>query len=176
MNRNTGINVGGSSILMIFVLLCLTTFSTLSLASANADYKLTAKTVESVSRYYEADAQAETILAAIDASLKKSVVASDGTGQDMSTYWERIAAELVGLEGVTVTAVSDKTVVGYQVMIDDKRALRVALEVAYPFQNAEKRYTLTSWQVVQTGTWEADDTLNLWDGGEPLTLWSGELK
>ena len=35
-----GLGVGASSILLIFVLLCLTTFATLSLVSAQADARL----------------------------------------------------------------------------------------------------------------------------------------
>ena len=38
--RSFGLSIGSSSILMVFVVLCLTTFATLSLVSANADYKL----------------------------------------------------------------------------------------------------------------------------------------
>lgn len=39
------IGIGISSILLIFVILCLLTFAVLSLVSANADYKLVKKTV-----------------------------------------------------------------------------------------------------------------------------------
>lgn len=67
-NLNTGISVGSSSILVVFVVLCLTTFATLSLASANADYKLTRRTADEAAAYYAADAKAEDILMQIDQS------------------------------------------------------------------------------------------------------------
>ena len=35
-----GLNIGTSSILLVFVLLCMVTFAVLSFVSANADYKL----------------------------------------------------------------------------------------------------------------------------------------
>lgn len=61
-NNNMGISVGSSSILAIFVVLCLTTFATLSLVSARADYKLTQKTAQATSEYYAADLKAEELL------------------------------------------------------------------------------------------------------------------
>ena len=69
---NTGISVGSSSILVIFVVLCLTTFATLSLVSANADYKLTSRVAEETAGYYVADAQAEELLMQIDQGLDLS--------------------------------------------------------------------------------------------------------
>lgn len=65
------VGVGGPSIIMIFVVLCLSTLGALTFVTANADWKLTKKTAESVVSYYAADGKAEEFLAAADASLKK---------------------------------------------------------------------------------------------------------
>lgn len=64
------VGIGGPSIIMIFVILCLTTLGALSLMTANADWNLTKKTAEAVTDYYAADNEAEEILASADASLK----------------------------------------------------------------------------------------------------------
>jgi hypothetical protein len=64
------VGIGGPSIIMIFVILCLTTLSALSLMTANAEWKLTKKASQSVADYYSADSKAEEILASSDASLK----------------------------------------------------------------------------------------------------------
>ncbi len=171
MNKGFGINIGSSSILMIFVLLCLVTFSALSLVSANADYKLTEKTAESVSGYYEADAKAETLLASIDEKLINMAKDTAAGGQFRA---ETFSKALSGLDGVTVTQRDGKVLIGFQVKIDDRRALQVSLQPAFPLQNAEKRYTVTSWQVIQTAEWESDDTLTVWDGDDSLPLFHGE--
>lgn len=55
--------VGGSSLLVIFAVLCLTVFSMLGLATVQADRRLANTSVNAVSAYYEADCQAEIILA-----------------------------------------------------------------------------------------------------------------
>lgn len=72
MNRifKMSVGIGGPSIIMIFVILCLTTLGSLSLVTANADWKLTKKSADALTAYYKADSQAEEIIAAADADLK----------------------------------------------------------------------------------------------------------
>lgn len=55
--------VGGNSLLVIFAVLCLTVFAWLSLSSVQADGRLSTASVEAVKAYYEADCEAEEILA-----------------------------------------------------------------------------------------------------------------
>ncbi|MEG0971635.1 MAG: hypothetical protein RSE55_02470 [Lachnospiraceae bacterium] len=64
MNR-IPLPVGGSSLLTIFAVLCLLTFSLLMLSTARADEKLSDKGQEAVTAYYKADVQAEQILSQI---------------------------------------------------------------------------------------------------------------
>ena len=55
--------VGASSLLVIFAVLCLTVFALLSIATVRADGRLGDKVEEAVIGYYQADCQAEEILA-----------------------------------------------------------------------------------------------------------------
>lgn len=54
--------VGGSSLLVIFAVLCLTVFTLLALSTVQADSRLSDASVRAVSDYYSADLQAEAIL------------------------------------------------------------------------------------------------------------------
>lgn len=54
---------GGSSLLVIFAVLCLTLFALLGLSSAQASERMNRAAVESVSAYYAADFEAERTLA-----------------------------------------------------------------------------------------------------------------
>ena len=63
------VSVGISSLLMIFIVLALTTFSVLGYVTANSDYKLAEKTANGVTSYYQADATAERFLASVDRKL-----------------------------------------------------------------------------------------------------------
>ena len=55
--------VGGSSLLVIFAVLCMTVFAVLSLSTVLAEQRLSEAAAESVAAYYRADLQAEEIFA-----------------------------------------------------------------------------------------------------------------
>lgn len=82
MNRRThrlqAPAVGGSSLLVIFAVLCLTVFSLLSLSTVQADSRLSAASARAVSAYYAADYRAEEILAALRAGELPNGVSFDG--------------------------------------------------------------------------------------------------
>ena len=63
MRRFSPTVVGGSSLLVIFAVLCLTVFALLSLSTARADARLSAANAAATTNYYEADRQAEAIFA-----------------------------------------------------------------------------------------------------------------
>lgn len=70
--------VGGSSLLVIFAVLCLTVFALLGLSAVQANGRLSDASAQAVSDYYTADCRAETILARLRAGeLPEGVTASD---------------------------------------------------------------------------------------------------
>ena len=69
---------GGSSLLVIFAVLALTVFAILSISTVTADQKLDDKSAASVEAYYEADCQAEMILAEIRSGKLPEGVKRDG--------------------------------------------------------------------------------------------------
>ena len=58
--------VGGSSLLVIFAVLCLTVFALLSLSSVQAERRLADAATQAVVDYHEADLRAEEILARLN--------------------------------------------------------------------------------------------------------------
>lgn len=121
------INVGSSSILLIFVILCLVSFATLSIVSANADAKLSRKVVERTTAYYEACNKAQTDIASMDDTLK--AVYADSFDED--EYFMAVGHK--------------KT---YIFPISDLQTLSVSLDILYPKQAGEPFYRITSWQVL----------------------------
>lgn len=71
-------SVGGSSILTIFAVLCFIIFALLSLSTAKANRVLAQKSVDAISHYYQADTQAEEILAQIRQGQVPEGVEKDG--------------------------------------------------------------------------------------------------
>lgn len=59
--------VGGSSLLTIFAVLCLTVFAVLSLATVQANGRLGDRSADAVLEYYTADCRAEELLARLRA-------------------------------------------------------------------------------------------------------------
>ena len=57
--------VGGTSLLVIFAILCLTVFALLTLSTAKAEQNLSIISANAVSAYYQADSEAEIIFARI---------------------------------------------------------------------------------------------------------------
>lgn len=70
--------VGGSSILTIFAVLCFIVFALLTLSTAKADRILADRSVSAVEKYYEADAEAEAILAKLRSGVIPESVKNEG--------------------------------------------------------------------------------------------------
>ena len=70
--------VGGSSLLVIFAVLCLTVFAVLSLAQGQADRRLAQSSWSAVTGYYQADCQAQEILSQLRAGERPDGVTEEG--------------------------------------------------------------------------------------------------
>ena len=71
--------IGGSSLLVIFAVLCLTVFALLGLSTAQAGQRLSKASAAVTTGYYQADAQAERILAQLrSGEMPENVTAQAG--------------------------------------------------------------------------------------------------
>lgn len=122
-----GINIGSASILLIFVLLCLISFAALSIVSANADSKLTAKVLERTNAYYEACNEAETSLAEIDKTLIRVYLESENADDYFSSVGHSKS---------------------FNIAISELQTLVVQIEILYPTRDEDTFYRITKWQVV----------------------------
>ena len=76
--KNPAPMVGGSSLLVIFAVLCLTVFAMLSLTQAQADRRLGQNSWSAVTGYYQADCQAQEILSRLRAGERPQGVTEEG--------------------------------------------------------------------------------------------------
>ena len=104
-------NIGSASILLVFVILCLVSFAVLSIVSANADSKLSARVLERTTAYYAACNQAEQSLAGMDKTLQRMYASSDSE------------------EAYFVAVGHGKS---YVIPISDLQTLQVTIEILYP--------------------------------------------
>ena len=163
--------MGASSVLMIFIVLCLTTFGVLSLVSARADARLTRKQQQAVETYYAADAQADAVLRAIDEALLTARADAiryqrDGgmglpAGLEAQAAYEQLTARR--LAQLTALESSNSVSAVFVLPIDGERQLRTQVDVL-PLTDA-LRYRVMSRRVEgEAGEWNDDGGLELWTG------------
>ena len=89
------IGTGITSLFMIFVVLCLTTFGILSYSAANAEYALTKKNSDYVTSYYKAYSKGAETLARID-----SIICNERKVENIETeeYFNAIEDKLMKME------------------------------------------------------------------------------
>lgn len=155
-----GINVGTSSILVTFVLLCLVTFAALSFLSANSDYRLSLQTAKRTTEYYEANRYAELYMANIEGQLSKHYERS-GSEKD---YYQGIEKLFADNEMITVNTETSPATLTYDVPVSDTQNLHVCLAVAYPGKD-DALFHIVSWRTQNIDIWSGQEDTQLLDDG-----------
>lgn len=145
--KQTFINIGLSSILVIFVLLCLVTFATLSLVTANTDYRLSEKSRERSHAYYEACNEAERLLAHTDDTLLE--------------IYGHSASEEDYLSRFKDTFDVPENQISYSIKMTDTQELLISIVPVYPKNSGDTFYEIESWKIRNTAEWKPDNSLNL---------------
>ncbi len=182
--QSSFINIGSSSLLVIFLILCLVTFAILSVSSAKSDHSFSERLAGHKTEYYKASARAELIVGKIDETLYglaesggpagSQGVAQGGdtaentdtvdTPQNAEDYFAAVAKTFDGMlvDGITLSCatVADDLFISYEVPIGEKQMLNVRLLVT-DYTKDDTYYRTAAWQVVPFGTWEGDESLDL---------------
>jgi len=168
-NRASFINIGFSSIVMVFIMICLVTFATLSVLTAHSDYRLSKKLADKTTAYYQADAIARDTLAIIDENLYNLYISSSS----VNDFYGSIAKQTVfpempaNVRNITIENTQEPVVISYTVPISEVQTLYVSLKINYPTADSECFTTITRWQTVtDNAPDESDDFLNLYTGNE----------
>lgn len=159
-DQSSFVNIGSSSLLIVFLVLCLATFAILSLSSARSDYTLSERLAGHKSQYYEASSQAEDILDEIDRSLEENASAASSKSSYIKSVTEAFSSTQI--DGISISCKSqDKDlIISYEIPAGEKQVLDVELKVT-DYTDCENYYKVQKWQINSTGTWEGDNTLNL---------------
>lgn len=148
-------NIGSVSLLMVFIILCLVTFATLSLSSAAGDYKYSKDTAGHNTEYYNACNEAERKLKEIDGILGNAYRNRSGD------YYADAAVLLNTVEGITLDLTSDEPILTFEEKINEDKALKIVLTLNKSDNLSGGFYRITSWQEVSTAGWEGNDRLKL---------------
>lgn len=165
--RKSFLSTGTTSIVLIFVLLCLLTFAVLSVVSARADYKLSEKNTTRTTEYYEAENTANDIL------LKISTVLSRHAGS--SAYLDNVRTDLDGTDGISFSSASQ---LQYHVTINENQRLFVSLLLTNAASDTSSDtaglYQIKAWKVENTHEWNNDTPVPVLDSDEMNELLSEE--
>ncbi len=129
--------VGGTSLLVVFAVLCLTVFALLSLATVQADRRLADSAVQGVADYYAADCKAQETLARLR------------NGEFPAGVTRHSYEPQAG--GVRCS---------YAVPISEGQELRVEVVLR------DGDWTVLRWQAVPVSEWGGSESVDLWNGGE----------
>lgn len=134
-----GIQIGTSYLLVIFVILCLVTFATLSLSSAKRDQMYSRQLADRQSAYCEANARAAEIMVQIDDALQM----------------EDPAGQIRKMDGMDVKEEQETLDISYTVSVTDSQKLEVEI-----FANTENRtQRVVKWKEVPSTKWEEKSKL-----------------
>lgn len=154
MNRNkkfaSGVNVGSSSILVTFVLLCLITFAALSFVSANSDYLLSKQVADRTTRYYEAAQVADVYVSNIKSQVKKCIE----TSESEDDFYTKLNNEFLNNQTVNYEKNDDIISFSYSLIITDKQVLDVVLTTSYTKFMETGTLDIKKWQSVPVYTEE----------------------
>ncbi len=133
--RRGGGAAGAVSLAMIFCVLCMAVFAVLTLSTAVSEAKLTALTAQRTEAYYQADAQAVTVL-----------------------------ADLAAGRTPAVEAALTETEAGMLAEFALPAGGELLLQVQAQLDRASGRWDILRWKTVYGGDWAADETIAIWDG------------
>ena len=168
-NRSSFINIGFSSIVMVFIMICLVTFATLSVLTAHSDYRLSQKMAKKTENYYLADSTARRMAENVDYTLYELYTLASS----VENFYELVAsADFITtapeeIRDIALETDTDSAVLSYAVPISEVQTLHVSLKINYPLSGSECFSTITRWQsVTNNAPDESEEYLNLYTGNE----------
>lgn len=131
-------NIGLSSLLIVFLVLCLTTFALLALSTAKSDNTLSEKFASHRTDYYTASSRAEEILAQIDTLLEQNQE-NDVRNMDFSSIENTSIS-------IDVDTKEYPAILSYAVPMENNQILSVKLQIMNP-EESEHYYKILEWKV-----------------------------
>ncbi len=149
------LGTGYVSIIMLFVMICLTTLALLSFSAASSNSDIIDKSRTNTNGFYDAECKANRTLMQID-----SAAADAAESGLFSTF-----ADTAGMiEGVIVSPDPGGYKVSWSESITDKLTLICEAKVySEPEMHGNKRYEITKWHTSAQGA-STDAHINVWDG------------
>lgn len=142
------LNMGTSSLLVIFLVLFLAVFATLSLSDAKGDYDASVQLAVQKQAYYDACATSELTLAQLDNVLAKH----HATCSSSKDYFDKIQSSLDNeIEGCEIDYKTDNNILllSWYLPFTESKMLYVSVSVPYHTEQADNHYyRILAWQTM----------------------------
>lgn len=138
--QGMSVSIGSSTMLLIFVVISLVSFSVLSLSSAVTDKKFTENVKIKNLAYYNACNIAEEEIGIIDATLARAYASCESE----EAYYNEVSNESL-----------------IQVPVSEYQELQVVLKHLYPLKEGDTYYQIESYCLVNVNSPEIDEGLHL---------------
>ncbi len=161
--NSKGTGVGGVSILIVFVTLCLVIFGALALLSARSDLTLAERSHDATVAYYNSDALAQSKIAQIADALR-ALAQDELSTLDEDVYFSAVH-ERMGSDYAFVTSDAGRTL-SFAEPIDDVRTLYVRLAPT-PLDGG---FAIEAYTVVADGDWTIPDLGGNFFTGQSIDL------
>ncbi|MGN0712067.1 MAG: hypothetical protein ACI4LO_09905 [Anaerovoracaceae bacterium] len=150
------IQLGTSSLILIFTVLCMVLFSVLSIATAGADFRLAEKNKSHVEAYYDMDSKGEVIKAEVNEKLKRIYAESESN----SEYFRNVEKEF----GKSFS--TDDKSINYVVPGVNEQSLLIKFGLYDYDENSSKDlfFKVMVWKIQNNEDYKIDDSMPVWEG------------
>ena len=166
MKGNSGFQIGTgvTSILMIFVVLCLTTFAILSYTSADADLELSKNHTSYIESYYDTYSALNSELAKLDSIVYRMMLEDEDGAYGVQKII--MALQLKKSEGITATYSSEEEVINATLSKDIDQKQKLVMEISFDISGTDKRCIVNKCYVhSENNSAMQEETLpNMWGG------------
>jgi hypothetical protein len=153
-----GGGIGFISLLMIFLTLCLVTFTALALSTAAADQNLTRRSADSVQNFYEAENQGQSFLCSLDLFLYEMQQHTQHDEEYFAWVQQRISSVLQ--DGFTFLPKQNS--IHVELRSDERTLLQGVVQIE-PL-GSPQRYSVLFWRIGPIEEEYEEKFDNLWSG------------
>lgn len=159
------IHIGFSTILTLFVAICLMVFAALSILTSRSDLNLSEKYKTRITAEYQADTAAKTFAQQIEDTVILAYQSNENSLQSCRDALNALALP----EGITDFQVLEDTpdtlTVSFAANVTDNQQLDAVLLVSYPQTGTDQFLQVTRWRITNIEETETEDTyLPLYEG------------
>ena len=154
-------NIGFSTILLAFSMICIVTFSALALITANSDYQLSQKVATKSTNYYLAEKKAYETIAIIDHSLQEIYFSAHTENEFCKQALATLSTLSLNNNSLNLETINNNLICRFSEEISDRLTLMISITISYPKTETMPFYTITQWQTITNEFKEENQPLNL---------------